>query len=577
MLTKLVVRNFKKLSDVTIDLGKSVVFIGPNNSGKTTALQALALWDIGLRSWLTERGGKALPEKRPGVTINRKDLIAIPVPSADLLWYQLHLRNSIDRKTKNVRIDVVVDGITNGTSWHCGFEFDYSNPESFVCRPVRESGFDITAVKDSKFTAVPEHAGKTKIAYLPPMSGLATVEPKWEPGRINVLIGEGQTAQVLRNLCWQIYNQVDHSDWNDLCATIKDLFLVDIQPPEFIPGRGEIIMAYTEPSGTRLDLSCAGRGLQQTLLLLSYLYANPNTVLLLDEPDAHLEILRQRQTYNLICDLADKQGSQIIAASHSEVVLNEAAGKATVVAFVGRPHTLNDRPSQVLKALKDIGFDQYYQAEQAGWVLYLEDSTDLAVLRVFADKLQHPAGLALKQPFVHYVATNLPQKARDHFGGLCEGKPDLLSIMIFDRLDKILQPTTTCIETMWRRREIENYFCTEDVLLRYAAANQPDDLFGTSEKERRIEAMRESIKDVTHALTTLGKPEPWSPDIKATDDFLEPLFKEFSAKLGLPLLLRKNEYFKLALLAPAQDLDPEIAEKLDCIADVAKRARPRED
>ena len=44
MLTHIHIRNFKKLRDENFELGKSVVLIGPNNSGKTTALQALALW-----------------------------------------------------------------------------------------------------------------------------------------------------------------------------------------------------------------------------------------------------------------------------------------------------------------------------------------------------------------------------------------------------------------------------------------------------------------------------------------------------------------------------------------------------
>jgi hypothetical protein len=48
--------------------------------------------------------------------------------------------------------------------------------------------------------SVPEGMGDICVALLPAMSGLAAVEPKWEPGRIEVLIGEGQTAQVLRNL-----------------------------------------------------------------------------------------------------------------------------------------------------------------------------------------------------------------------------------------------------------------------------------------------------------------------------------------------------------------------------------------
>ncbi|WP_322821425.1 AAA family ATPase [Chloroflexus sp.] len=49
MLTKLTIRNFKLFTDAEIELSERVIFIGPNNSGKTSALQALALWDIGVK------------------------------------------------------------------------------------------------------------------------------------------------------------------------------------------------------------------------------------------------------------------------------------------------------------------------------------------------------------------------------------------------------------------------------------------------------------------------------------------------------------------------------------------------
>src|SRR3989339_464575 len=108
MLTRLKISNFKKLDDIDVELGKTVVLIGPNNSGKTSALQALALWDIGLRQWNAKREGKASPEKRP----------------------------------KNIRIDVVVEGVTNDKNWSCGIEFDYSGEESCICRPIRKVGFE---------------------------------------------------------------------------------------------------------------------------------------------------------------------------------------------------------------------------------------------------------------------------------------------------------------------------------------------------------------------------------------------------------------------------------------------------
>jgi predicted ATPase len=577
MLTRIKIRNFKRFDNVDIELGEAVVLIGPNNSGKTTVLQALALWDIGVRRWNEKRKGKPSPEKRPGVTINRRDLVSIPVPHADLLWRDLHVRDVTrvekdgqpSTKTQNVRVEVVVDGVTNGKSWSCGLEFDYANEESFYCRPVRTGD-------GQERMPVPEEAASVNVAFLPPVSGLADREFVKQVGEIGVLIGQGQTAQVLRNLCYQIYKGTN-GQWMSLVKHIRGLFGVDLLEPVFTPERSEITMAYKEGDST-LDLSSSGRGLQQTLLLLAHLYANPGSALLLDEPDAHLEFLRQRQTYNLLTQVGKERGSQIIVASHSEVVLNEAAGRDVVIALVGKPHRIDDRGSQVLKALRDIGFDHYLQAEETGWVLYLENSTDLSILRTFAKTLQHEAQQYLERPFIQYVETNLPNRAREHFFGLREAKNDLVGVAIFDRLDKDLQTAGGLVETMWRRREIENYFCTEEVLLAYARHDLPaDDLFGVAEGRYREQAMQEAITEVTEALRTLDKAGPWSSDIKATDEFLDPLFKKFFEKLKLPLQLRKSEYHVLASLMPKDWLDHEIEEKLEAIVRVAKQAKPRSD
>ena len=115
MLTNISIRNFKRFEDVSVELGGPVMFIGPNNSGKTSAMQALALWDVGVKRWAERRGveGGEVGRQR-GVTVNRRDLIAMPVPNANLLWRDLRLRDVIrgNGKTGNVRIEIVVDGVS---------------------------------------------------------------------------------------------------------------------------------------------------------------------------------------------------------------------------------------------------------------------------------------------------------------------------------------------------------------------------------------------------------------------------------------------------------------------------------
>ena len=578
MLTKLTVRNFKRFGSVEIELGNPVVFIWPNNSGKTTSLLALAFWDIGLKRWNEKRKGKTSPEKRPGVTINRRDLIAVPVPDAKLLWRELGVRDvkkiAGKQQTKNIFIDVIVEGITADETWKCGLEFYYANEESFYCRPLR-----LSEKKNPDRMPIPEHADNIQLAFLPPMSGLAANETRLDPGAINVRVGEGRTAEVLRNLCYTIYNS-QKERWQELTDHIKKLFGSELYIPQYITERGEIVMAYSE-NGTKLDLSSSGRGLQQTLLLLAYMYAHPGAVLLLDEPDAHLEILRQRQIYQLLTDVAREYGNQIIAASHSEVLLNEAADRDVVVAFVGKPHRINDRGSQVLKALKEIGFEHYYQAEQTGWVLYLEGSTDLAILRAFAEKLEHGEAMdVLQRPFVHYVS-NQPPEVKKHFFGLKEAFPHLKGIAIFDRLDQRPSDDLGAETHMWTRREIENYLCYPEVLEAYAIASGldslPGPLFEAAHAESRRKTMKETIAEMTNAMETLGRGSPWDKKTKVSDDFLIPLFRKFFKKLGHYNVMDKKNFHELARFVPKDKIDSEVKEKLDAIVTVAKTAKPRND
>ncbi len=89
--------------------------------------------------------------------------------------------------------------------------------------------------------------------------------------------------------------------------------------------------------------------------------------------------------------------------------------------------------------------------------------------------------------------------------------------------------------------------------------------------------MVEAIQEIESALAALGKLSPWGPDIKASDDFLDPLFRKFYEKLGLPNLMRKTDYHALAPFVPAAALDNEIRETLDLIAQTADQAKPRRD
>ncbi|OGU14210.1 MAG: hypothetical protein A2X61_14615 [Ignavibacteria bacterium GWB2_35_12] len=577
MITKLTIRNFKRFENITFELGNPVVLIGPNNSGKTSILQALTLWDIGMRKWYEKRIVKKQnpKSKRTGVAINRKDLFSLPIPDAKLMWTRQHVREinreKLGQKTTHIKIEIEVEGINKGKNWKSGLELDYQNAEAFYCKPL-----NLGNISEDK-EIIDDEAYSERIAYLQPMSGLASDEDKLTPGSIDVRVGMGKTADVLRNIIYQLINPERSTNekfivnseekWNKLRNLIKTKFLIDINKPEFLPDTGLIDMTYLE-NGTKYDLSSGGRGFHQTLLLLSYLYSYPGRIILIDEPDAHLEVIRQRDIYNLLVDVAKEQNSQLIIASHSEVVLQQAGDADTVVAiFENKTQNLNTRQdiSQFKKSLTEIGWDKYYYAKLKGYILYLEGPTDLLMLIEFAKLLNHPLHRILNEVNVHYISTNLPNLALEHFYGLKQIIKELKGIALFDRLDKEILENPSMEILSWKKREFENYFAFPDVIKSFIESIAID-LFNIHNPQ----LMDECIKDYIPPKALKDLNDRWWNDTKLSDDFLDLVFAEYFSKLNIRNTFTKGNYHELIKFLKPEEVDSEVKEKLDAIYNVLK-------
>ena len=592
MITRLTIDNFKRLEHVAFDLTERVVLIGPNNSGKSSILQALTLWEAAVRKW----AGRQMPgpgTKISGVVLNRKDLLNLPVPSTRLLWFRQQVRTPTGktRASRKVRIQVLVEGITVRTpgpdgaehsaperAWRCGFEFDFANTESLTCRPLFDEATQ-TWLLDAAATA-------ERVAYLQPMSGLAAREDYYVPGTINARIGEGKTADVLRNICFGLWRDSEEANflshisekevlqtsfreyvpswnyWNQVKAHMKTMFGVELGTPQLIEENGTIELTYRE-QGNTYDLSSGGRGFLQTLLLLAYLYSAPRQVVLLDEPDAHLEVIRQREIFELLKSVTTALGSQLLIASHSEVVLNEAAGADTVVAVINnQTRTLNE-PSQrkyLQKALAEIGWEKYYLATLRGHVLYLEGSTDGQMLLALARRLDHPVAGLLLEANIQYVSLNRPAHALGNFQALKANLPQLRGLALFDRLDTGIAPDAPMPVLQWERREIENYFATPAVLRRYALGLLPD-LFSAS----RVQAMEKAIEQNVAPRYLADPNAAWWRTAKLSDDFLDPVLGYYAQELKLPTRLFKTNFYELIPFIDPAELDPEVRTKLDAL------------
>jgi ABC-type cobalamin/Fe3+-siderophores transport system ATPase subunit len=587
------IENFKCFGNKQrIELDHPAVLIGPNNCGKTSAIQALALWSQAVKTWYDARKSSSAKE-RTATALNRLAIVSVPVQRTRYFWHNTQVR------TGNKDVPLIV---TVGVWWKdklvpLSMRFRNQGDELVYCTP------DDAALKNMKLI---EYAASINVELLYPMSGLETEEPILQPGRIGVLLGQGQTAQVLRNLCLMVAKD-QPDDWARIVQLMHRLFLIELGTPQET-SRGAIELQYRQNHVKEaLDISMSGRGFQQMLLIFAYLYSHKRSVLLVDEPDAHLEILRQKQVYVLLRDIATENASQVVIVTHSEVILDEALDNNLTLLLDGRADDLAAK-KDIRNTLKHFGAAHYVKARERGYVLYVEGGTDLDILRALAERLRHPAAdLWDERINSFYVQNNYPVQSleselerveggfgitpKEHFFALRELIPGLRGVAILDNDGQNRQPFSQggLDLVYWRRYEVENYFITPDVLLRFASEHYADmELFGGFRDEISL-VLGELVLDRVFGgidsdyRTYLNLPPDaarllWEAKTERVklSDFAEEFFRRLADKLGHAMLLKKGELHRLVAFVEPQTIPPEVGEKLGLLESLFKTAKTRD-
>ncbi len=582
LLHYLEIENFKRFGDrQRIELEHPAVLIGPNNSGKTSAIQALALWSQAVRTWYEARKTSSAKE-RTATALNRLNIVAVPVQRTRFFWHNTAVRTG----SKDIALTITVGVEFRGQVVSLPIHFRNRGDELVYCTPAE------SVVANLELLA---HAASIRVELLYPMSGLETEEAILQPGRIDVLLGQGQTAQVLRNLCLMVARNTP-DDWNRIVTLMQRLFNVTLQTPQETT-RGAIELRYKQTSVREaLDVSSSGRGFQQMLLIFAYLYSHKRSVLLVDEPDAHLEILRQKQVYVLLRDIASENQSQVVMVTHSEVILIEALDKNLTLLMEGKADDLA-RKLDISNSLKHFGADHYIKARERGYVLYVEGGTDVDMLRALAERLQHPVAAVWDERInSFYVQNNYPDRSleselerveggfgvtpREHFKGLSELLPRLKGLAILDNDGRDRQGSVEGRLTLsyWRRYEAENYFVTPDVLRRYALAQHAglelfsgfepeiDEVLDVLVLERVFESIEADFQAWKQAPAEAARIvwEAKTRQIKLSS-FAEEFFRRLAARLGGGMLLTKGELHRLMAVVDPRTIATEVSEKLDLL------------
>lgn len=270
MIRRVVLRNFKRFEDVTFDVPGHLVLAGPNNTGKTTLLQALAAWHHALMMW---RQGGSPQRYKGGVfrkhAIGRGDFSAVPVRALDLLWHD---------RSHAATMEVAV---THTSGWTVTMEFVWDTSEQMYVRPT-------AGTTDAHLAAA-----TLDPVFVPATSGVMREEPLHQDPYVALILGQARPGDVLRNILVRASNKGEA--WTRLVQVVRELFGYELQVPN---ATGAFIRAeYAQvPGGPTFDIASAGSGFQQVLLLFAMLHERAGALLLIDEPDAHLHVIQDRKS-----------------------------------------------------------------------------------------------------------------------------------------------------------------------------------------------------------------------------------------------------------------------------------------
>ncbi|MGZ0068095.1 ATP-dependent nuclease [Microbacterium arborescens] len=508
-LTKVDLKKFKQFEDASVALKPGLSIVGGgNNAGKSSLLQALAVWEFCKVATTAQKGHQALQighTSNQGFGLGDDEFSPINVPSLKHLWHNL----------KTQKTDADVDGYTLviGCEWthedeshRLAFSLALANDRLFI--KVAE-----TTITDQ--TRVPV------LAYLPPFAGISAREERTFGAVRRRRIGEGLAGAVLRNLLLDMRDEnarvrrqlrgektkIPDPDlrilrttdpWEVLQQTLREVFSAEISIAEFdeeyhtyiqasvVKGKVEGYQLTRKAGYNARDLMVEGSGFLQWLSVYTLATSRNVDILLFDEPDAHLHASLQAQLVERLGDLAERFGKQVLLATHSPEILRSTAPPDLLEVRAGGKFRYLAEEEQKVGLVVGIGSTYAPRIEKvrdSRRLFFYEGKSDISVLRELGRAVGVPVPTTIA-----YWQTSEQQKERKtiwrafdrEFGSVKayslrdRDNDPISSVDDTDLGDKFVPATPGFITRKWRRRYIESYLIHPAVLARASGTNEDE-------------------------------------------------------------------------------------------------------
>lgn len=498
------IENFKRFDQLDLELRSLDCLVGPNNSGKTTLLQALALFDFCVHHSLGSKNGDLEFKRR---NISPEEFYVLPVSSPVDLW--------TDRKTqggKKHKIIKITLTFGEGEPVTAAVDLNY-NLFNVSIQCVDQSQEWLRRLQE------------VRISYLPVFSMFLPQEERRTPAVLEDALARGRVNSVIRNL---LLNMKHDNREKELVEVLRRTFpaLTNLAIRFDEANDRYISVTYKEKERPKeFDVFSAGSGFQQFVYLFGFIALRQPTVILLDEPDVHLHGSLQRVLLEELRRLVSA-GKQVLFATHSRdliarmspeqiLSLEEDGAKRLTVAFdiydtLDRLGSLDPTQLPVIQAFRRV--------------LVVEDRADRDLLSVFCSKCLGPTVWQQvdRRLAVCYSKGN-PWKQdmarlRQQLQQMIQVEGEALRMFIVGDRDyhpdlaylRSTLPSDKLEWHVWERVEIENYLLCVEGMKRLLGepARQPtfDHVALGQEFENLLESSRNSANDhLVEAFQGFGK------------------------------------------------------------------------
>lgn len=511
--------NFKKFNEINVDLNEKglTLISGVNNSGKTSLLHALAVWEYAKILLINYRGNESLLEDydvdKKGLGIAPESFSPISIPSLKYLWKDQRTNGSYQLKIK-----VGWKGTDNRNLY---LEIAYTlNGNNFA---IKKSDSNLSV--DDKIPT---------IAYLPPFGGMNENESLLSKADRRKLIGKGQAGSVIRNLLLDLHeahektietkknelfpnrqrlNQADQdrlkeisTEWRQLKSILAEVFHVHLYVHDFDSQFHNFIsvdvldlvknhetQTKERNNSSKRDLMVEGSGFLQWLSVFALALDKSNDVLLLDEPDAHLHSSLQSLLMEKLENICEENSKQILMVSHSSELIKAIDYQKVLHVENSKAEYLKNNEEKVL-VLEGLGSKYFPLLDsmiEHKKVLLVENASDTRTLKALCEKQgkEWPRNLVEwvtnkkhkeRKTLIIELNQKIAQETGSHITAyslrdLDDNNYNTTNARLHDNGQNVQMDDSGSNKIMMyrtlRRREIENYLIIPEAISRYITGN----------------------------------------------------------------------------------------------------------